>query len=116
SGNAEGLGACHVLYGLQDFILARGENIIGRSADAAVRIRSDEVSRRHARIVVSAEGATIEDLGSRNGTLVRGRRIERPFDLQDGDEIQIGSVVLVFLISRATRSSATAPARRRSAS
>src|SRR6266511_6246962 len=37
--------AHHVLYGLQDFILAPGENIIGRAGDAAVRVRSDDVSR-----------------------------------------------------------------------
>ncbi len=102
--------ACHILYGLQDFILASGENIIGRGGDAAVRIRSDQVSRHHARIVVSRNGATIEDLGSRNGTLVRGERIDRPCDLRDGDEILIGGVALLFRVSRATRTTATAPA------
>ncbi len=99
----------HLIYGLQDFILAPGENIIGRAGDAAVRIRSDEVSRHHARIVVSSSGVTIEDLGSMNGTLVRGERIERPCDLRDGDEIVIGGLPLSFQISRATRSTATAP-------
>jgi DNA-binding winged helix-turn-helix (wHTH) protein len=62
--------ACHIFYGVQDFILAAGENIIGRAGDAAVRIKSDQVSRHHARIMVSTAGATIEDLGSRNGTWV----------------------------------------------
>ena len=99
----------HVIYGLQDFILPPGENIIGRAGDAAVRIRSDEVSRHHARIVVSSSGATIEDLGSMNGTLVRGERIEGPCDLRDGDEILIGEVPLVFHISRGTKSTATVP-------
>jgi DNA-binding winged helix-turn-helix (wHTH) protein len=105
--------AYHILYGLQDFVLAPGENIIGRGGDAAVRIRSDEVSRHHARVFVSSSGAQIEDLGSRNGTLVRGERIEGPCELQNGDEVVIGNVALMFQISRATRSTATAPAGRR---
>ena len=101
--------AYHILYGLQDFILAPGENIIGRSGDAAVRIRSDDVSRHHARVIISPNGARIEDLGSRNGTIVGGERIEHPRDLNDGDEIIIGGAKLLFQISRATRSTATAP-------
>ena len=102
----------HIIYGLQDFILAPGENIIGRAGDAAVRIRSDEVSRHHARIVISSSGATIEDLGSMNGTLVGGRRIECACDLRDGDDILIGDVALSFQISRGTRSTATVPKRK----
>jgi len=100
--------AYHILYGLQDFILAPGENIIGRSGDAAVRIRSDEVSRHHARVLISPSGAQIEDLGSRNGTIVQGERIDRPRDLNDGDEIVLGNVSLLFQISRGTASSVTA--------
>ncbi len=102
--------AYHILYGLQDFILAPGENIIGRGGDAAVRIRSEEVSRHHARVVISSAGARIEDLGSRNGTIVSGARIEGARELNDGDEIVVGNIALVFQISRATRSTATAPA------
>src|ERR1700736_3390650 len=48
-------GAYHILYGLQDFILAPGENVIGRSGDAAVRIRSDDVSRHHARVIIARD-------------------------------------------------------------
>jgi pSer/pThr/pTyr-binding forkhead associated (FHA) protein len=54
------------------------------------------VSRRHARIVVSGDRALVEDLGSKNGTHVRGERITTPADLVDGDEIRIGSVVVTF--------------------
>jgi DNA-binding winged helix-turn-helix (wHTH) protein len=104
--------AYHLLYGLQDFVLAPGENIIGRSGDAAVRIRSDDVSRHHARVIISSTGARIEDLGSRNGTIVGGERIQRPRDLNDGDQIIVGGAKLLFQISRATRSTATAPAER----
>jgi DNA-binding winged helix-turn-helix (wHTH) protein len=105
-------GAHHILYGLQDFILAPGDNVIGRSGDAAVRIRSDDVSRHHARVVISSDHARIEDLGSRNGTIVNGQRIQQPRELNDGDEIVIGGAKLVFQISRATRSTATVPKKR----
>jgi pSer/pThr/pTyr-binding forkhead associated (FHA) protein len=49
-----------------------GENVIGREEDAAAWIESASVSRRHARIVVSGGTATLEDLGSKNGTFLRG--------------------------------------------
>jgi DNA-binding winged helix-turn-helix (wHTH) protein len=46
--------------------------VIGRDAGIAVRIESSSISRRHARIVVSASGVTLEDVGSKNGTTVTG--------------------------------------------
>ena len=101
--------ACHIVYGAQEFVLAAGENIIGRSRSAAVRIASDRVSRHHARIIVSAAGATIEDLGSRNGTWLADQRVEKLRDLHDGDQIVIGDIVLWFRISKAEGSGATLP-------
>ena len=76
--------------------LTEGENIIGREPDAAVWLDVSAVSRRHARIVISDGRATVEDLGSKNGTHVRGERIQGAVELADGDEIRIGSVVLTF--------------------
>ena len=76
--------------------LAEGENIIGREPEAAVWLDFFTVSRRHARIVIASDRATLEDLGSKNGTQVRGARVTGPVDLEDGDEIRIGSVVLSF--------------------
>ena len=66
------------------------EMVIGRSQKCQVRLRSKSVSRRHARIRVTPSGASIEDLQSRNGTFVNGRRIEAPMALQNGDHIEIG--------------------------
>ena len=68
-----------------------GEDAIGRVSKAAVWIDSNTVSRRHARIVISAEGATIEDLGSKNGTFLYGQRLTGPAELRDGDEIRLAS-------------------------
>jgi pSer/pThr/pTyr-binding forkhead associated (FHA) protein len=52
------------------------------------------VSRRHARIIVVSGAATIEDLGSTNGTHVNGERISVPTRLAPGNEVALGSEVL----------------------
>jgi DNA-binding winged helix-turn-helix (wHTH) protein len=87
---------CGLCWGEQEIPLSEGENVIGRTRDAVVRISSSRVSRRHARIVVTGGRAVVEDLGSKNGTFVRGRRINRPVELSDGDEICFGRDVVVF--------------------
>lgn len=78
--------------------LNEGENILGRAPDAAVWIDAPGVSRHHARIVLEPSGAAVEDLGSKNGTYVRGRRITTSSALTDGDQIRLGSVVITFRI------------------
>jgi DNA-binding winged helix-turn-helix (wHTH) protein len=82
--------------------LRAGENVLGRDPEAVAWIDSPTVSRRHARIVVTGEGATIEDLGSHNGTFVRGERVTKPVALRDRDEMRLGSVVLTFRAYAAT--------------
>ena len=80
--------------------LVAGANLIGRDATCLVWIDSSGVSRRHACIRVPEPGApgaaSIEDLGSTNGTYLRGRRISGRADLQDGDRLRIGDVTLGF--------------------
>ena len=76
--------------------LAEGENLIGRDPKAIIRIDIGGVSRRHARIVVDGADVTLEDLGSKNGTYLRGRRIKQPKRLAHGDEIRIGQKVARF--------------------
>ena len=71
------------------FQLAQGTNLIGRTAVAAIHVDRAEVSRCHARIVVEGEVATLEDLGSKNGTFLNGQRLRQPARLADGDEIRI---------------------------
>ena len=75
--------------------LQPGENIIGRT-EGDIQIDSPTVSRRHARITISAGDAVLEDLGSKNGTFVRGEPLSAPAALTDGEEIRTGSVVLRF--------------------
>ena len=88
--------ACHLAWGERVVALSPGENILGRMPQAVVSIPSSKVSRRHAKIVVTSTRAVLEDLSSKNGTYVSGRRIEGSVELADGDQICIGSVVLVF--------------------
>jgi DNA-binding winged helix-turn-helix (wHTH) protein len=76
--------------------LPEGENILGRDPDGALWIDDSSVSRRHARILIRGGKATLEDLGSKNGTYVRGKRIEKKVLLVDGDEILIGPASMVF--------------------
>jgi DNA-binding winged helix-turn-helix (wHTH) protein len=78
--------------------LTDGENVLGRAPDAGVWIDATGVSRHHARIVVAGRNATVEDLGSKNGTYVRGQRVTTPYRLEDGDQIRLGSVVVTFRI------------------
>ena len=80
----------------REIALREGENVLGRSDEAVVWINSSTVSRRHARILVDGGQATLEDLESRNGTYLRGERIGAPSPLADGDEMRLGSVLLVF--------------------
>ena len=49
-------------------------------------------------IRVSGAGATLEDLGSKNGTFVGSRRIEAPTLLADGDAIKVGAITLTFKV------------------
>ena len=76
--------------------LAIGENLVGRSVECAVRLDSTDVSRRHARILVNDNIATVEDLGSTNGTFVNGERLTRPLALTDGMTVSFGSMQAIF--------------------
>ena len=88
-----------LIVGNRRIVLAEGENLIGRVPEVRARIDSIKVSRHHARITVSGCRAVLEDLGSKNGTFVRGERVEAPVELADGDRITIGEVVLVFRVT-----------------
>jgi DNA-binding winged helix-turn-helix (wHTH) protein len=83
----------------RQFLLAEGATIIGRAQEAAIRIDSGGVSRRHARIIVSGDQAQVEDLGSKNGTFVDGQLVSGTCPLKDGHEIRVGPVTLTFKVA-----------------
>jgi DNA-binding winged helix-turn-helix (wHTH) protein len=87
-----------LLWDTRQIALHEGENLIGRARDAEVWIDATGVSRRHARIRLEHGDATVEDLGSKNGTYLHGKRIAAPTLLTDGDQIRIGSVLMTFRI------------------
>jgi DNA-binding winged helix-turn-helix (wHTH) protein len=78
------------------FVLQPGDNLLGRSEEASVRVDAPGVSRRHARIVLTDDRATIEDLTSKNGTFLCERRLDGPTPLRDGDRLRLGRQLLVF--------------------
>jgi len=64
------------------------------------------VSRRHARIVVEEVRVLLEDLGSKNGTMLGDARVSQAL-LQDGDRIHLGPILLVYRSSRSGMSTET---------
>jgi len=89
-----------ILWMRQSWPLGDGEHIAGRDADCSLVIEGTTVSRHHARITVTAGAATIEDLGSMNGTHVNGTRISAPTPLAPGDEVALGSEALRVRLRR----------------
>ena len=85
-----------VIWGNRSIAIGRTECVLGRSLDADIRFDVPGVSRRHARIVVDGEHVALEDLGSQNGTYLRGERITGRAALTDGDEVRLGPVSIVF--------------------
>lgn len=78
-------------------ICVRDEAIIGRSREHAVVLEDPRVSRTHARVARRGAQAWVEDVGSRNGTCVNGRRIEQPLALRPGDRIEVGASAVEFV-------------------
>jgi DNA-binding winged helix-turn-helix (wHTH) protein len=100
--------ACWILRGRTRIPLETGETVIGRDPGAGLFIDDPSVSRRHARVVVSEDGATLEDLGSKNGTRLGDWKIESPVSLDDDVRIRIGSVALTFRMFSLPNSTQTA--------
>jgi DNA-binding winged helix-turn-helix (wHTH) protein len=99
--------AYRLIWGNREIALEPGENVIGRVKDTVVWIDHTSVSRHHARILVGAEGAVLEDLGSKNGTVLKQSRISKPTALSDGDAIEIGPARLVFRVFHHTGTTST---------
>ena len=78
-------------YLAHDLELPIGDFVIGRSTDCQLSLDDPLVSRRHATIRVRAAGLSVQDLGSRNGVLVNGTKIDGERELVAGDKVSIGS-------------------------
>ncbi len=91
------------------FPLQRAEMNIGRLDDNDIVIPDPMVSGRHARLTVRSDAIILDDLGSSNGTVVNGIRIQSHI-LQEGDRIFLGSTELIFHAGDSAPISAMAPA------
>jgi DNA-binding winged helix-turn-helix (wHTH) protein len=100
---AEGRARFALLIGDEQIELPEGETIVGRD-----QLEGADVSRRHARITVDGLVASIEDLGSKNGTFIGTRRITAAMPLRDGDEIIFGRTRTRFAALPAAQTTITA--------
>lgn len=99
---------CLIRRGLSfEFVrtLGLGDSLVGRCQASDIMLLEINVSRKHARIRLTEQIATIRDLGSRNGTFVNGARIDEEVALSESDEIRIAdySLKVFFAVGEAIR-------------
>jgi pSer/pThr/pTyr-binding forkhead associated (FHA) protein len=80
--------------------LGQRSNVIGRDEDLPIQILDNRVSRKHMRIRFDPHkwSYSAADMGSKNGVLVNGAKIDKETGLTDGDHITIGKTSLMFTI------------------
>ncbi|HVK64976.1 MAG TPA: FHA domain-containing protein [Polyangium sp.] len=94
-----------IRYLAHDLELPFGEFVVGRGPECQLAVDDPLVSRKHAALVVGSNGVVAKDLGSRNGVLVNGVRIEGPRELVPGDKIRIGNQEIIIYKTDEPRSS-----------
>jgi pSer/pThr/pTyr-binding forkhead associated (FHA) protein len=93
-----------LIYGIdrgpRSVALRKKRLLIGRSEQADVHLPDETVSNDH--LEIERHGGTFRatDLDSRNGTIINGKRIDRPTRLNDGDVIQVSSFRLEVVLPR----------------
>lgn len=75
--------------------LGAGPQVLGRDPTCHIAVDDPSTSRRHARFTPTSDGIVVEDLGSKNGTLVNGKPCTTQL-LRNGDQILFGSVHAVY--------------------
>ena len=73
--------------------------LIGRSRKCNLCASTNSISRQHCLIIRRDASVTIQDLGSRNGTLVNGNRIDQEVEIHSGDELVVGPLRFMLTIS-----------------
>jgi len=108
---AEAAPAAWLVGSAGQIALAAGENVLGRIGGdvGIVAVPSTSVSRRHARITINERAATVEDLGSKNGTYVNDRRVDAPTPIESSDHVRLGSLVFTFMREQSGSTTATVP-------
>lgn len=75
----------------QSVFIIESDMTLGRCRSCDIRIDDNGLSRKHVRFAKLDGRWYVEDLGSRNGTIINGVQIKRPHALADGDRIQVGT-------------------------
>jgi predicted component of type VI protein secretion system len=91
--------AFRLRYQAHDLELPLGEFVVGRSTECQLSLDDPLVSRRHAVLKVRRDGVSVQDLGSRNGVVVNGVKINGERELSPGDKISIGSQDMVLNVA-----------------
>ena len=90
--------------------LKPGANSVGRQSTNSIPLKDSTLSRLHCEVILAGTVATLLDKGSRNGTLLNGKKVEAQV-LQPGDKIQIGATVLWYEKKNVAAEKPAAPAR-----
>src|SRR4051812_2107290 len=88
-----------VLTGLEAgrlHVITSDLTVVGRAVGCDLRIDDSSLSRQHCRIRKTNGVYFVEDLGSRNGTMVNGMRIQAPQRLEDGALVQLAAGTIVM--------------------
>lgn len=92
----------------KDLRVAYDEFLVGRSDDCHLRPKSDAISRKHCVIRLRDENIFVEDLGSRNGTFLNGKRLEKETEARHGDVLRVGKLEFEFDVEQPALASAEA--------
>jgi diguanylate cyclase (GGDEF)-like protein len=79
------------------FDILDGDSFAGRSPECQILLDFQGISRKHFKITVNQDSATLEDSGSSNGTFLNNKKIEGKVDLTKGDMIKLGTIALKYL-------------------
>jgi predicted component of type VI protein secretion system len=92
------------------YVLDKPEMVIGRDLTVDIVISDSEISRKHAHLIQQPGGYAIEDLGSTNGTVVNGERLDAPHLLKSGEVITLGENISLLYEAPLGDPDATRPA------
>jgi hypothetical protein len=93
--------------------LKPGANSVGRQSSCAIPLKDSTLSRLHCEVILAGTVATLLDKGSKNGTLLNGKKIDAQV-LQPGDKIVIGATTLWYEKKGAEGLHSPAPSTRQS--
>jgi DNA-binding winged helix-turn-helix (wHTH) protein len=88
----------------REFVLDSGETVLGRDPTAGIYVDHPSVSRHHASLSIEGGRVRLQDLGSRNGTFLDGRRLDESAEIREDAIIGLGPITLVFCVLRAPAS------------